>query len=93
MSSPASVGEDFTLRGCMNNSCRLLSFCLMLLLTMAAVCIRMKINFVTDRSSRIAELEAQNMIQDKQIKELQKEVRLLKTDLDISKNGFRENKE
>lgn len=77
----------------MKNSYRLLSLCLMLLLTMATVCVRMKINFVTDRSSRLTELEAQNMIQDRQITELQKEIRILKTDIYILQYGYEEIKE
>ena len=90
MSSPASVGEDFILRGCMKNSYKLLPLFSMLLLTMAIVYTGIKVRFVTDRSSRLAELEAQNMIQDSQIAELQKEIRILKTDIYILQHGYEE---
>ena len=55
---------------------------------MAVVCIGIKVRFVTDRSSRLAELEIQNMVQDKQIMELQKEIRILKTDIYILQYGY-----
>ena len=86
MSSPASVGEDFVVRWCMKNDYKLL-LCWMLLLLMAVVCVGIKIKFVTDRSSRLAELEIQNTVQDKQIMELQKEIRILKTDIYILQYG------
>lgn len=35
-------------------------------------------------------LEAENMAKELRIEQLEKEVRLLKTDLDIKENGFRE---
>ncbi len=70
----------------MKNSYRL-SIWLMLLL-LAVVCIGIKVRFVTDKNSRLAELEAQNKMQDRQIMELQKEIRILKTDVHILQYGF-----
>ena len=70
----------------MKNSYKL-SLWLMLLLLMAVACIGIKVRFVTDRSSRLTELEIQNMVQDKQIMELQKEIRLLKTDIQLLEQG------
>ena len=88
MSSPASLtGEDFIMGWCMKNNYKLL-LCWMLLLLMAVACIGIKIKFVTDRSSRLAELEIQNTVQDKQIAELQKEIRILKTDIYILQYGY-----
>ena len=71
----------------MKNNCKLLLWLVPLLL-MAVACIGIKVRFVTDRSSRLAELEIQNMIQDRQIMELEKEVRILKTDMHILMYGF-----
>ena len=70
----------------MKNSYRLLLWLVLLLLAVA--CIGIKVRFVTDRNSRLAELEIQNMIQDKQIMELQKEIRILKTDIGILQYGY-----
>ena len=70
----------------MKNSYRLLLWLVLLLL--AVTCVGIKVRFVTDRNSRLAELEIQNMIQDKQIMELQKEIRILKTDICILQYGF-----
>lgn len=70
----------------MKNNYKLL-LCWMFLLLMAIVCVGIKVRFVTDRSSRLAELEIQNMVQDKQIMELQKEIRILKTDIYILQYG------
>lgn len=70
----------------MKNSYRLLLWLVLLLLAVA--CIGIKVRFVTDRNSRLAELEIQNMIQDKQIMELQKEIRILKTDICILQYGY-----
>ena len=70
----------------MKNSYRLLLWLVLLLLAVA--CVGIKVRFVTDRNSRLAELEIQNMIQDKQIMELQKEIRILKTDICILQYGF-----
>lgn len=70
----------------MKNSYRLLLW--LLLLLMAVACVGIKVRFVTDKNSRLAELEIQNMIQDKQIMELQKEIRILKTDICILQYGY-----
>jgi cell division protein FtsB len=71
----------------MKNNYRLLIW-LMLLLLMAVVCVGIKVRFVTDKNGRLAELEAQNKMQDRQIMELQKEIRILKTDVHILQYGF-----
>ncbi len=60
----------------------------LMLLLLAVACIGIKVSFVTDKNSRLAELEAQNMTQDKQIMEMQKEIRILKTDIYILQYGF-----
>lgn len=70
----------------MKNNGKLL-LCWMLLLLMAIACIGIKVRFVTDRNNRLAELEIQNMVQDKQIMELQKEIRILKTDIYLLQYG------
>lgn len=70
----------------MKNSYRLLLWLMLLLLAVA--CVGIKVRFVTDKNSRLAELEAQNKMQDRQIMELQKEIRILKTDIHILQYGF-----
>ena len=60
----------------------------LLLLLVAVACVGIKVRFATDKDSRLAELETQNIMQDKQIMELQKEIRLLKTDIYILQYGY-----
>lgn len=60
----------------------------LLLLLMAVAYIGIKVRFDTDKNSRLAELEVQNITQDKQIMELQKEIRILKTDIYILQYGY-----
>jgi hypothetical protein len=58
--------------------------CLFLTITSVGV----KVKLTIDRQEHYRELEAYNAIQDKRIEQLEKEVRLLKTDLFTAQNGF-----
>ena len=57
-------------------------------LFLAVTSVGIKVKLTIDRQEHYRELEAYNTIQDKRIEQLEKEVRLLKTDLYIVQNGF-----
>ena len=64
---------------------------LLVLLTALGVGIQAhKVQYIKDRDELRYTLDLE---QNKRIQELEKEVRILKTDLSIIQNGFRENKE
>ena len=62
-------------------------------LFLAVTSVGVKVKLTIDRQEHYRELEAYNIIQDRRIEQLEKEVRLLKTDLYIAHNGFEEIKE
>ena len=50
----------------------------------------LKVKLVTDRQEQSRELEARFQMQDKKIEELEKEIRILKTDVHVLQYGFEE---
>lgn len=72
----------------MNSTNKKLFLAVTLSLLFALAGVGLKVKLVTDRQEQNREFEARIQIQDKKIEELQKEIRILKTDVHILQYGF-----
>lgn len=88
MSSPAFCGRGLCYEVSMSKINKELLVGIVVCLFLAVTSVGVKVKLTIDRQEHYRELEAYNAIQDKRIEALEKEVRLLKTDLYMAQNGF-----
>lgn len=72
----------------MNSTNKKLFLAVILSSLFALAGVGLKVKLVTDRQEQNREFEARIQIQDKKIEELQKEIRILKTDVHVLQYGF-----
>ena len=68
----------------------LLKLCLVVVGLIAILTVSLKVKLITDRQEQYYELKAQSDIQAERIANMEKEIRLIKTDLQILEYGYEE---
>ena len=68
----------------------LLKLCLVVVGLIAILTVSLKVKLITDRQEQYYELKAQSDIQAERITKMEKEIRLIKTDLQILECGYEE---
>ena len=68
----------------------LLKLCLVVVGLIAILTVSLKVKLITDRQEQYYELKAQSDIQAERITKMEKEIRLIKTDLQILEYGYEE---
>ena len=74
----------------MSSRNNLLKLCLVTAGLIAILTVSLKVKLITDRQEQYYELKAQSDIQAERITKMEKEIRLIKTDIQILEYGYEE---